>query len=71
MADRSELVAQFCAITGAAAYQAEQYLEALEYDLERAIDFYMEHPPQDGPSLDAEDDLAAARTAGEHALGKS
>jgi UBA-like domain len=45
MADTSELVAQFCAITGAAPHVAENYLLAHEHDLERSVDFYFQHPP--------------------------
>eukprot|EP00775_Hariotina_reticulata_P006310 gene6310-6545_t len=43
--DHSDVVAQFCGITDASAHVAENYLEAMEWQLERAIDFYMEHPP--------------------------
>lgn len=46
MAENSDLIAQFCAITGAAAHIAENYLLAHDFDLERAVDFYLEHPPQ-------------------------
>lgn len=47
--DHAELVAQFCGITGASAAVAEQYLDAMSSDLEKAIDFYMDHPPNDIP----------------------
>jgi hypothetical protein len=43
--DHSDVVAQFCGITDAPAHVAENYLEAMEWQLERAIDFFMEHPP--------------------------
>eukprot|EP00879_Flechtneria_rotunda_P011830 GHRR01012357.1.p1 GENE.GHRR01012357.1~~GHRR01012357.1.p1 ORF type:complete len:434 (+),score=172.34 GHRR01012357.1:113-1303(+) len=46
MAENADLVAQFCGITGAAAHVAENYLLAHEWNLERAVDFYLEHPPQ-------------------------
>lgn len=56
--DHAELVAQFCGITGAAAAVAEQYLEAMSGDLAKAIDFFMDHPPNDMP------EEPAGRTAG-------
>eukprot|EP00878_Enallax_costatus_P040718 GHUV01047072.1.p1 GENE.GHUV01047072.1~~GHUV01047072.1.p1 ORF type:complete len:335 (+),score=129.82 GHUV01047072.1:141-1145(+) len=63
MADHSDLIAEFCAITGAVPYQAEGYLEAHEYDLERAIDFYLEHPPQEHPPAEVEEEPPAAQPA--------
>jgi hypothetical protein len=44
--DRSDMIAQFCAITGAPAHIGENYLIAHDWALERAVDFYMDHPPQ-------------------------
>ena len=48
MADRDDLVAQFCAITSAGADVASQYLEMHDWDLDAATDFYFEHGPPAG-----------------------
>ena len=45
MDDRSAVIAEFCAITGAAPHIAENYLGAHEWDIGRASDFFFEHPP--------------------------
>ena len=53
MDEHSDLVADFCGITGCSYHVAENYLAAHDWDPNRAIDFYFQHPP--GP-----DDAAAA-----------
>lgn len=53
--DRSDMIAQFCAITGAPAHIGENYLIAHDWALERAVDFYMDHPPQQGAADEAPD----------------
>jgi hypothetical protein len=76
--DRSDMIAQFCAITGAPAHIGENYLIAHDWALERAVDFYMDHPPQEGAAGGGPDPfdepagqrwatLAAASTAAVHA----
>lgn len=55
------MIAEFCGITGASHHIAENYLAAHEWELERSIDFYFQHPP--GP-----DDAAAAAEHGPPAL---
>jgi hypothetical protein len=45
MDDKSAVIAEFCAITGAAPHIAENYLGAHDWDIGRASDFFFEHPP--------------------------
>lgn len=40
-----ELVSEFAGITGASPLVADHYLSACNYDLNRAVEFYFEHPP--------------------------
>ncbi len=42
------LVAEFSGITGASALVSEHYLSACNYDLNRAVEFFFEHPPGEG-----------------------
>ncbi|GIL59381.1 hypothetical protein Vafri_14249 [Volvox africanus] len=66
-----ELVSEFATITGASPLVADHYLSACNYDLNRAVEFYFEHPPapnQTGPRPATgapDDDVAALRTYGE------
>lgn len=54
--DHSEAVANFCNITGALPHVAEHYLSACGFDVNRAIEFFLENPP------DAEPPAAGAAT---------
>ncbi len=40
------VVAEFCALTSASALVAENYLSAHDWDLNRSLDFFYEHPPE-------------------------
>lgn len=53
MADQSGIIAEFCALTGAAPHIAEHYLGAHDWDIQRASDFFFEHPPDDAEDLHA------------------
>ncbi|GFR40299.1 hypothetical protein Agub_g481, partial [Astrephomene gubernaculifera] len=66
-----ELVSEFAAITGASPLVADHYLSACNFDLNRAMEFYFEHPPaqtQAAPEVvhDAQDNEA---TGGAGAYG--
>lgn len=41
-------IAAFCGITGANQHVAEQYLSCMNNDVERAVNFYFENPPDAG-----------------------
>ncbi|GLC65720.1 hypothetical protein PLESTF_000332700 [Pleodorina starrii] len=67
-ANLPELVSEFAAITGASPLVADHYLSACNYDLNRAVEFFFEHPPaptQAGPRPggNAPDEEAAAMGA--------
>ncbi|GIL87278.1 hypothetical protein Vretimale_1769 [Volvox reticuliferus] len=67
-ANLPELMSEFASITGASPLVADHYLSACNYDLNRAVEFYFEHPPaptQTGPrpATGASDDEAAALRA--------
>ncbi len=56
--DRSEEIASFCAIVGCPDHVAVHYLDACGYNLDRAIDFYYQNPPDlPGGSLHSHEDL--------------
>eukprot|EP00955_Chlamydomonas_euryale_P005878 62623-Chlamydomonas_euryale.AAC.2 len=63
----SEVVASFCAITGALPHVASHYLDAMGYNLARSIDYFYQNPPDAGgaaPRFPAVDAPAAPAAAG-------
>lgn len=50
--DQDDVITQFMALAGCDRHVADNYLVAHDYDLERSLDFFYEHPP--GPEQHAE-----------------
>eukprot|EP00798_Chlamydomonas_sp_ICE-L_P022912 gene22912-30091_t len=73
MADHSDIIAEFCSITGAQTHVAEHFLESTGYALNQAVEFFLENPPDTGPaiqrSMSLEDDLPDAPGYPDHVTG--